>query len=179
LRRRSAGGSRARSARPEGRADRRISRGCHDVASSSEQLRSRRQRQSQHELNDSNQDDDAKAHDTHAARRFFTTTLRAHGDPAEVVTDRAWTLRAVIDELIPAAFHNTEQYANKRIEADHGQLKSRLRPMRGLKRDCSARVVMRGHAFMQNLRRGHYELGIDTRRHRRVTTSFTELARTI
>jgi transposase, IS6 family len=117
--------------------------------------------------------------DAHAARRFLTTALRAHGEPAEVVTDRAWALRAVIDELIPAAFHNTEQYANNCIEADHGQLKSRLRPMRGLKRDCSARVVMRGHAFMQNLRRGHYELGIDTRRHRRVTPAFTELARTI
>jgi transposase-like protein len=117
--------------------------------------------------------------DSDAARRFFTTALRAHGDPAEVVTDRAWTLRAVIDEIIPAAFHNTDQYANNRIEADHGRLKSRRCPMRGLKRDCSARVVIRGHAFMQNLRRGHYELGIDTRTHRRVATAFTELARTI
>jgi hypothetical protein len=33
--------------------------------------------------------------------------------------------------------------------------------MRGLKRDRSASVVIRAHAFMQNLRRGHYELGID------------------
>jgi transposase, IS6 family len=65
----------------------------------------------------------------------------------------------VIDELMPAAFHNTEQYANNRIEADHGRLKARLRPMRGLKRDHSARVITRGHAFMQNIRRGHYELG--------------------
>jgi hypothetical protein len=32
---------------------------------------------------------------------------------------------------------------------------------------------------MQNLRRGHYELGVDARRHRRVATAFTELARTI
>ena len=31
----------------------------------------------------------------------------------------------------PAAFHNTEQYANNRIECDHGRLKARLRPMRG------------------------------------------------
>jgi len=38
------------------------------------------------------------------------------------------------EELIPGAFHNTEQYANNRIEADHGRLKARLRPMRGLKR---------------------------------------------
>jgi IS6 family transposase len=101
--------------------------------------------------------------DTRAARRFFTTALRDHDEPAEVVTDRAWTLLTVVDELMPGAFHNTAQYANNRIEADHGRLKSRLRPMRGLKHDHSARVVMRGHAFMQNIRRGHYELGVDAR----------------
>ncbi len=117
--------------------------------------------------------------DTRAARRFFTTALCAHGQPAEVATDRAWTLQAAIDELIPAAFHNTEQYANNRIEADHGWLKARLRPMRGLKRDHTARVIVRGHALMQNVRRGHYELGIDARAHRRVARAFTELARTI
>ena len=33
---------------------------------------------------------------------------------------------------MPAARHLTEQYANNRIEADHGRLKSRLRPMRAL-----------------------------------------------
>jgi hypothetical protein len=37
----------------------------------------------------------------------------------------------------------------------------------------------RGHALMQNLRRGHYELGLDARAHRRVKTAFTELAHTI
>ena len=117
--------------------------------------------------------------DTKAARRFFETALGTHGDPTEVVTDRAPALRAVIDELIPTAFHNTEQYANNRIEADHGRLKARLRPMRGLKRDHTARVIVRGHALMQNIRRGHYELGIEARPHRRVAHAFTQLARTI
>jgi IS6 family transposase len=117
--------------------------------------------------------------DTRAARRFFMTALDAHGAPVEIVTDRAPALRAAIDELIPAAFHNTEQYANNRIECDHGRLKARLRPMRGLKREGAARVVMRGHALMQNVRRGHYELGVDSRPHRRVAAAFTELARTI
>jgi transposase, IS6 family len=117
--------------------------------------------------------------DTCAARRFFTTALDAHGEPMEIVTDRAPALRAAIDELIPAAFHNTEQYANNRVECDHGRLKARLRPMRGLKRDRSARVIVRGHALMQNIRRGHYELGIDVRAHRRVASAFIELARTI
>jgi transposase-like protein len=117
--------------------------------------------------------------DTRAARRFFTTALREHGEPVEVVTDRAWTLLAVMDELLPAAFHNTEQYANNPIEADHARLKARLRPMRGLKRDHSARVVMAGHALVQNLRRGHYELGCEARARRRVAAAFTELARVI
>ena len=73
--------------------------------------------------------------DAQAARRFFVAALGAHGQPTEVVTDRAWTILAVVDELLPAAFHNTVQYANNRIEADHGRLKDRLRPMRGLKPD--------------------------------------------
>jgi hypothetical protein len=51
--------------------------------------------------------------------------------------------------------------------------------MRGLKRDHTARVIIRGHALMQNIRRGHYELGTDSRAHQRVATAFTELARTI
>jgi IS6 family transposase len=117
--------------------------------------------------------------DTQAAQRFFVKALRAHIKPSEVVTDRAWALRAVVDELIPAAFHNPAQYANNRIETDHGRLKSRLRPMRGLKTDHSARTIVAGHAFMQNLRRGHYELGVEARPGRRVAAAFTELARTI
>ena len=117
--------------------------------------------------------------DLRAARRFFSAALRAHGEPVEVVTDRAPALRAAIEGLMPAAFHNTEQYANNRVECDHGRLKARLRPMRGLKRDHSARVIIRGHTLMQNIRRGHYELGIDARHHRRVDAAFTELARTI
>jgi transposase, IS6 family len=89
------------------------------------------------------------------------------------VTDRAPAFRAAIEELMFAAFHNTEQYAKNRIEAGHGRLKARLRAMRGLKRDHTTRVIIRGHALMQNLRRGHYDLGVDARAHRRVATAFT------
>ncbi len=117
--------------------------------------------------------------DTRAARRIFAVALDAHGEPIEVVTDRAPALRAAIDELVPTAFHNIERYANNRVECDHGRLKARLRPMRGLKRDRSARVIMRGHALIQNVRRGHYELGVDARARCRVAAAFTELARTI
>jgi len=113
--------------------------------------------------------------DTAATRRFFTTALAAHRSPAEVITDRAQALANVIDELIPAAFHNTVQYENNRCECDHRRLKARLRPMRGLKTDLTASVVIRGHAFIQNLRRGHYELGVETAPVYRLATAFDEL----
>jgi len=80
---------------------------------------------------------------------------------------------------MPDAFHDTMQYANNRVECDHGRLKARPRPMRGLKRDHSARVIMGGHALMQNLRRGHYELGVDARAGCRIAAAFTELAQMI
>jgi transposase-like protein len=70
----------------------------------------------------------------------------------------------------------TEQYANNAIEADHGRLKSRLRPMRGLKQFRCARVISAGHAFIQNIRRGHYELGTEEVVNLRVLAAFDELA---
>jgi len=82
----------------------------------------------------------------------------------------------VLDELVPAAWHHTDRYANNRVEADHGQLKRRLRPMRGLKTDAGARVVTAGHAFVQNLRRGHYELTIYHHPNQRARVAFHELA---
>ena len=74
------------------------------------------------------------------------------------------------------ACHVTEQYANNPIEADHGRLKSRLRPMRGLKKLHCARVICAGHAFIQNIRRGHYELGTEEVVNLRVMAAFDELA---
>ena len=114
--------------------------------------------------------------DQMAARRFFTRALGGATTPAEVTTDRAPAYPRVLDELLPAAQHVTARYENNRVEADHGRLKARLRPMRGLKRDRSAAVIATGHAFVQNLRRGHYELGTDVATRNRVAVAFTELA---
>ena len=83
---------------------------------------------------------------------------------------------AVLEELLPAAWHRTDRYANNRVECDHGRLTSRLRPMRGLKQDCSARVVVAGHALVQNLRRGPYELAVEEPAVRRLAVAFHELA---
>ena len=86
--------------------------------------------------------------DIASARTFFTAALTVHGDPGEVITDRAPALANVVEELLPAALHNTGQYENNRVECDHGRLKARLRPMRGVKTNRTASVVIRGHAFI-------------------------------
>ena len=99
--------------------------------------------------------------------------------PSEVVTDAAPVYPAALEELVPAAWHHVEQYANNPIEADHGQLKRRLRPMRGLQTDRTAQVVIAGRAFLQNLRRGRYELAVDITPAERVAARFTELAEAI
>jgi transposase-like protein len=115
--------------------------------------------------------------DARAARRFFERAIDASRvTPSEVVTDRAPTYPMVLDELLPAAWHRTDRYANNRIEADHGVLKSRLRPMRGLKQDRNARVIIVGHAFVRNIRRGHYELAVEEPTSRRLAVAFAELA---
>jgi transposase-like protein len=115
--------------------------------------------------------------DAMAARRFFEEAIRTTKvTPVEVVTDRAATYPMVLDELLPAPWHRTEQYANNRVEADHGRLKARLRPMRGLKQDRDARVIIVGHAFVQNVRRGHYELATGESTNRRLAVAFDELA---
>jgi IS6 family transposase len=113
--------------------------------------------------------------DLAAARRFFARALRAGTIPAEVTTDRAPAYPRALDELIPSARHIVEQYANNPIETDHGRLKARLRPMRGLKSHRSARTLAAGHAFVQNLRRGHYELATDVPARHRIRTAFDQL----
>jgi transposase, IS6 family len=114
--------------------------------------------------------------DLAAARRFFTRALRAGLTPVEVTTDRAHVYPRVLDELVPSALHTVEQYANNPVEADHGRLKARLRPMRGLKRHRSARILAAGHAFVQNLRRGHYDIATEVPSRHRLRVAFDDLA---
>jgi IS6 family transposase len=118
--------------------------------------------------------------DAVAARRFFTRALKALKTvPVEVVTDAAAVYPAVLADLLPAAWHHVEQYANNPVEADHSRLKQRLRPMRGSRTDRTAQTVIAGHAFVQNLRRGHYEIATEPPARLRLAAAFTELAQAI
>ena len=115
--------------------------------------------------------------DAAAAQRFFQRAIgTTNSTPSEVVSDLAPAYPVVLEELLPAAWHRTDPYANNHIEADHGRLKTRLRPMRGLRQDRSARVVIAGHAFVQNVRRGYYELAVEEPMNRRLAAAFDELA---
>ena len=115
--------------------------------------------------------------DAKAARRFFERAIgRTRISPMEVTTDQYRLYPRVLDEVLPAAFHDTEVHANYPLEADHGRLKARLRPMRRLKRDRTTRVIVAAHAFFQNLRTGFYDLGTDVRPPLRLTDAFAELA---
>jgi len=59
---------------------------------------------------------------------------------------------------MPAADQASRASAATVPVADHSHLKSRLSAMRGFKQDRSARLVIAGHAFLQNIRRGHTSL---------------------
>ena len=98
--------------------------------------------------------------------------------PSEAVTDAAPVYPGVLDELVPSAWHHIERHANP-IEADHSQLEHRLRPMWRLCTDRTAQTIITGHSFVQNLRRGHYELATDDPLVTRVAAAFTELAQAI
>ena len=118
----------------------------------------------------------SRGRDARAARRFFQHAIGATKvRPIEVTTDKAPIYPGVLEALLRAAWHHTDQYADNAIECDHGRLKARLRPMRGLKQDRSARVVIAGHALVQNIRCGHHELAVEEPTNRRLAVAFEEL----
>lgn len=56
------------------------------------------------------------------------------------------------------------------------QIEGAATPVRGLKTDRTASVVIRDHAFIQNLRRGHYQLGVEVCPGFRLAAAFEELS---
>ena len=110
-----------------------------------------------------------------SARAFVATSVLARRIATEVIADRGAALANVTPDLIPAVFHDAGQCESNRCEAGHGRLKARLRPMRGLRTDRAVSVVIRGRAFVQNVRRGHYELGVEASPVFRLAAAFDEL----
>jgi putative transposase len=59
---------------------------------------------------------------TAAHLRFKRAIGATKVTPAEVTTDQALVYPAVLEALLPAAWHRTDRYANNRAECDHGPL---------------------------------------------------------
>ena len=59
---------------------------------------------------------------------------------------------------MPGVLHRTGRYRTNGVERDHGFVKERLRPMRGLKSVASATIFTRGHALVRNVERGFYQV---------------------
>jgi IS6 family transposase len=85
----------------------------------------------------------SKRRNVDAATRFFETMLAGRDRPREVTTDLAAPLLRVVDDLLPEVLHDTSQFANNRIECDHGRLKARHLPMRGLGTDLTGQPTRR------------------------------------
>ena len=121
----------------------------------------------------------SRRRDLPADRVFFGRALAVGVTPAEVTTDRAPAVPWLLAEHVPSALHIVEPYANDPVEADHGRLKTWLRPMRRLKRFRSAQVLAAGHAFVQNMRRGYHEIATDEPAHDRLRIAFDALAASV
>src|SRR5215470_11984554 len=94
-----------------------------------------------------------------AAHTFFVRAIASSGtSPRRVITDKAATYPPALAAAVPGVLHRTGRYRTNGIERDHGFLKERLRPMRGLKLVASAAIFMRGHALMRNIRRRSYRI---------------------
>jgi IS6 family transposase len=88
-------------------------------------------------------------------------------------------LPGLIESCCPAPAMSPSGMPTNRVDADHGRLKARLRPMHGLKQERSLRILVLPHGFAQNARRGHYELASDVALNQRLLVAFEELALTL
>src|SRR6266542_2555177 len=89
----------------------------------------------------------SRTRDLAAAEAFFRRTIYSLGcAPEHVVTDKATFYPSAIRTCAPGAKHTPTGFYNlvistNRCERNHGHVKSRLRPMRGLKSfECATRL---------------------------------------
>ncbi len=87
-----------------------------------------------------------------AAKSFFRRLLRSHGgEPRKSVTDKLRSYGVAHRELLPAAIHVTERYANNRAEQSHEATRTRERGMLKFKSVMHAQQFLGTHAVVSNL----------------------------
>jgi hypothetical protein len=81
--------------------------------------------------------------DLAAARTFFELAIASSGStPRLVITDKAVRCPPALAAAVPGVLRRTGRYRTNGIERDHGFLKQRLRPMRGLETLPPSRVLL-------------------------------------
>jgi IS6 family transposase len=117
--------------------------------------------------------------DLAAPHRFFTQALEHGPSPTEVNADRAPAYPRVLDELLPAACHVTEQYRNNREQSERSRSWPPEIPTAADARSQTTALCpgeLRRARLRSNLHRGHYEVGTDVDPRHRIPHAFIELA---
>ena len=106
--------------------------------------------------------------DTQAAKAFLKKIFKACKLPSDyprvVVTDKSGSYRAALQQLKQTRVcpqfiqQRTHKYLNNRIEADQGQLKQLLHPLRGFKSFLTANRTLKGFELMRMFRKGPFKI---------------------
>jgi putative transposase len=87
-----------------------------------------------------------------AAERFFRRLLRGQGkEPLRIITDKLRSYSAAVRTILCDVTHNTERYANNRVEASHQPTRQRERQMRRSKSAGQAQRFLSLQGVVQNL----------------------------
>src|SRR3954452_5148267 len=90
--------------------------------------------------------------DQRAAERFFRRLLRGQGkEPLQIITDKLRSYSAAMRAILGEVAHNTERFANNRVEASHQPTRQRERQMRRFKSAGQAQRFLSLHGVVQNL----------------------------
>jgi putative transposase len=90
--------------------------------------------------------------DQRAAERFLRRLLRGQGkEPLRMITDQLKRYGAAKRTILPDVTHDTQQYANNRVELSHQPTRMRERQMRRFKSPRQAQRFLSVHGLVQNL----------------------------
>ncbi len=112
-----------------------------------------------------------------AAQTFFERAIGEPGvRPQRVTTDKVKCDPPALRVVLSTVEHRRSNYLNNGMERDHGHLKQRLYPMRGLKQAASADIIARGHGLIRNLRNGFSSLTVAVPINLRLAVAWPQLA---
>jgi putative transposase len=103
--------------------------------------------------------------DQHAAERFLRQLVRGQGkEPFQIVTDKLKSYGAAKRKILPGVTHDTQQYANNRVELSHQPTRMRERQMRRFKSPGQAQRFLSAHGITNLFRVGRHHMSSSNHR---------------